>query len=498
MTRQVRVVALAVFLMFAALFVQVNVVQVVQAGGYRERDAARQLVRDYGVRRGSILLSDGTEIARAEDTGQRLRYTRVYDQGTTYSHTTGFLSRIFGKRGLEASQDAALSGSGVRIPTLADLLEEREPTGDDVVTTIRPRVQQAAIDALDDREGAVVALDPRTGEILAMWGFPTYDPNLLAGTDEAQVRANWEALNADPAEPLINTATQGFYPPGSTFKIITTAAALEAGVRPDEVFDDPDELPLPPSPAVIRNFGDGLCNDGDELTLAEAFTVSCNTTFAQFAYDPRVGGDRIRAQAEAFGFGTTLGDQLPVVEPSVVPIPGNDPPPAAQSAIGQRDVRATPLQMAAVAGAVGNDGVLVVPRLVRQVEDQVDGSVVRQFQPGEIGRPISSDTAATLRDFMVSVVEEGTGDGASIPGVQVAGKTGTAENGVDGSEPPTVWFTGFAPADNPTVAVAVVLENVPGVGNEATGGRLAAPLAAQVMAQALAEPQAGPAPQGSG
>ncbi len=493
MTRQVRVVALAIFLMFAALFVQVNLIQVVQAEGYRERDAARQLVRDYGVRRGSILLADGTVIARAEDTGEQLRFARVYDQGPTYAHTTGFLSRVFGKTGLEASQDDALSGSGVQIPTLADLLEEREPTGDDVVTTIRPRVQQAAIDALGERRGAIVALDPRTGEIMAMWGFPTYDPNLLAGTDEEQVRDNWEALNADPSEPLINRATQGFYPPGSTFKIITTAAALEAGVAPDRTFDDPREQPLPPSSAVIRNFGGGLCNGGQPLTLREAFTVSCNTTFAQLAYDPAVGGDRIRAQAEAFGFGTRLGDQLPAVEPSVVPIPGDDPPVAAQSALGQRDVRATPLQMAAVAGAIGNGGVMTVPRLVRQIEDQVDGSVVRQFQPGELGRPISRQTADTLRDFMLSVVEEGTGSAAAIPGVRVAGKTGTAETGVDGG-PPTVWFTGFAPADNPTVAVAVVLENVSGVGNEATGGRLAAPIAREVIAQALAETQAAPAP----
>lgn len=496
MTRQLRVVALGMLLLFAALLVQINVVQVVQASSYRERDAARQLVRDYGIRRGSILLADGTEVARAQDTGGELRFTRVYDQGPTYAHMTGFLSRVVGKTGLEQAQDEALSGSGVDIPTLADLLEDREPTGDDVITTLRPRVQDAAIDALGERKGAVVALDPRSGEVMAMWGFPTYDPNLLAGEDTAAVQANWDALVADENDPTVNRAARGFYPPGSTFKIITTAAALEAGMRPDQQFDDPRNLPLPPSSATIRNFGGGLCNGGSPLTLEEAFTVSCNTTFAQIAYDPLVGGDRLRQQAEAFGFGTDLGDQIPELEPSVAPIPGNDPPVAAQSAIGQRDVRATPMQMAAVAGAVGNNGVMTVPRLVRQVEDQVDGSVVRQFQPGEFSRPISRQTAETLRQFMTNVVEDGTGSAAAIPGVQVAGKTGTAETGIDGIN--TVWFVGFAPAVNPTVAVAVVLENVPGVGNEATGGRLAAPIAQEVMAQALAEAETPAPPASSG
>jgi penicillin-binding protein A len=487
-TRQLRVVALAMFMLFVLLFINVNIVQVVQANFYRERDAARQLIADYSVRRGSIRLADGTEIARADDTGGNLRFTRSYPGGELYAPVTGFFSRVYGATGLEATQDEWLSGDRVTIPTLADLLEEREDQGDDVVTTIRPRVQEAARRALGNNRGAVVALDPRSGDVLAMWGFPSYDPNLLASENRDEVIANRDALLNDPGNPLENRAVRGFYPPGSVFKIVTTAAALEAGIPPDQRFDDVREQPLPPSDAVIRNFGGGLCNGGQPLTLEEAFTVSCNTTFAQLAYDPRVGGAAIAEQAEAFGFTQDLGGQIPELEPSVAPIPDNDPPVAAQSALGQRDVRVTPLQMAAIVGAVANGGIMRVPRLVRQIEDRVDGSPQQQFNPSDYGRPISRQTADTLRQFMVNVVEEGTGEAAQIPGVQVAGKTGTAETGVDGG-PPTVWFVGFAPADNPTVAVAVVLENVAGVGNEATGGRLAAPIGRQVLEQALAEPE---------
>lgn len=486
MTRQVRKVAFVVLALFVALFVNINVVQVVRANEYTERDATRKLQKDFGVRRGSILAADGeTEIARVQETGGTLRFQRVYDQGPQYAHITGFLSKVYDRTELERSQDEVLSGQGDVVDNFTDLLAGREPTGDTVVTTIRPEVQQAAIDALGGRAGSIVALDPGTGEVLALWSFPTYDPNELATFNDDEARAVWERLNDDPARPLENRATRRFYNPGSTFKVVTAAAALERGLSPDEEFEDPVRQELPNTQATIGNFGGGLCNGGEPLTLADAIRVSCNTTFAQIAIE--IGGVALVDQAEAFGFGTDLGGQMPSIVASEVTALAKedlDPATAAQSAIGQRDVRVTPLQMASVAGAIGAGGTLYAPHMVRQIED-FGGSVRRDFPPSNVRQAISPRTAGLLRDMMVDVVENGTGTSAQIPGVEVAGKTGTAERG-EGRNP-NVWFIGFAPAFNPTVAVAVVVEDGGDVGSEATGGAVAAPIGQQVLRAALTE-----------
>jgi len=485
MTRRVRRVSAVILALFAALFVNLNVVQVLRAEEYAEnpRNATRQLQREYGIRRGSILAADSaTEIARVEETGGRLRFRRLYSDGPLYAHVTGFYSFVFGRSELERTENDVLTGSADVIGSFGDLLSGQEQRGDTVVSTVRPEVQRAAREALGDRRGSVVAIDPATGDVLALWSSPSYDPNELAQQDGEAVRSAWDRLNADPARPLENRATRRFYAPGSTFKLVTTAAALEAGRRPEDTFPDPVRQDLPQTTATIGNFGGGLCNGGAPITLEKALQVSCNTTFAQLALE--LGPERLVAQAQAFGIDGDLGGHLPGLIPSrIPPAESLDPPATAQSAIGQRDVQVTPVQMASIAGAIGEGGVLNAPRLVREIED-FGGAALETRPTSMVNQAVSPETAATLREMMVMVVERGTGRAARIPGVRVAGKTGTAESGIEGM-PPTVWFVGFAPADDPVIAVAVVVEDGGEVGNEATGGAIAAPIARAVLQAGL-------------
>lgn len=489
MNRQVRRLSLAMLALFALLFGNLNYLQVLRAENLRnDQRNARGLIREYEVRRGSIIAADGaTQLARVEETDGRLRFLRRYDDGPLYAPVTGFHSFIYARSELEETFNDFLTGSAPEVfaRNLADLLAGRERSGDDLLLTIQPAVQAAARDALGDRAGAVVALEPATGEVLALWSSPTYDPNQLSAHDGAAVRAYWEQQNADPREPMRNRAIRQWYPPGSVFKLVTAAAALESGISSDRTFPDPLRQELPQTTATIGNFGGGTCNNGNPISLTQAMAVSCNTTFAQLGLE--VGPERLVAQAEAFGLNADLPLQLP--RPLASRIPKElDPPQTAQSAIGQRDVRVTPLQMALIAAAIANGGEMRTPRIVAQVEN-VRREIIRQYRdepldlPGNNGgRTMSAATAGTLRDMMVAVVASGTGSRAQIPGVAVAGKTGTAEQP---SGPPTVWFVGFAPADAPRVAVAVVVENGGDVGDEATGGAVAAPIARAVLEAGL-------------
>ena len=489
MTRQIRVVAASVLGLFALLFVNLNLIQVVRADDLASdpRNAVRQLERTYANRRGSIILADGrTEIAAVTETDGALRWQRTYPQGPQYAHVTGYLSIIYGADGLERTEDDVLSPPVGPLGSLAEVLSGSDPIGDTVVTSVLPSVQETARAALGGQRGAVVALDPRTGEILASVSEPTYDPDELASFDPPSVREAWDRLNGDPTRPLLDRTTRRLYAPGSTFKLVTAAAALERGVEPDDTFDDPVALELPLTSATIGNFGGATCNGGQPITLAEALAVSCNTTFGQLGL--QLGAEALVEQAREFGWDDDLGPGLPLLEPSRIPDPGAlDEPATAQSAIGQRDVRATPVQMAAVAGAIGSDGVLRAPRLVARIEDA--GGLLREaLDPDTVRRPISSQTADALTAMMVGVVESGTGTAAALPGVTVAGKTGTAESG-DPDRPPTVWFVGFAPAQDPTVAVAVVVEQGGTQGFSATGGGVAAPVARAVLQAALDAPR---------
>jgi peptidoglycan glycosyltransferase len=400
-----------------------------------------------------------------------------------YSHLTGFYSIVYGRGGLEQTVNDLLVGDApeAAIRNFSTFLTGGEQQGDDVVLTVQPKVQEAARDALGDRQGAVVALDPQTGGILAVYANPTYDPNKLSSFDRDAITEYWESTEMQRRNPALRET----YPPGSTFKVVTAAAALEDGVTPETTFEDPQTYTPPQTSVGIPNFGGGLCNGGQRLTLLQALEVSCNTVFARLAN--QVGSEKLVEQAERFGLNQEWDSHLPNV-PSFIP-DELDPPSTAQSGIGQRDVRVTPLQMAMITGAIANDGVLMRPRIVDRVQ-QFDGRVVRELDPQPLsvggssgGQAVSESTAADLQEMMQAVVDSGSGRAAAISGVDVAGKTGTAQVG-EGRNP-TVWFVGFAPVDDPQIAVAVVVPDGGEIGAEATGGAVAAPIARQVLEAGL-------------
>ena len=482
MNRQIKGVGLVMMVLFLALFVQVNYLQIIRADHLNNHPAnTRAIVRDFSRPRGVIQTSDGVVLAQSVPVDNEFERLRQYPEGDLFSHLTGFFSFNFGADGLERTYNDDLVGreEQFQIDKLSDLLVKEERVGD-VTLTISKRVQQLAAEQLGDRKGAVVAVDTTNGAILALADYPRFDPNVLASHDSNQVKAAWDALNAHPDKPLLARAYRERYFPGSAFKVVTAATALATGVATttQPVYPQLTALPLPQTTQPLGNFGGGICGGA----LPEAMEVSCNTAFAQLGMD--LGPERLASGAEGFGFGKPPPLDLPSVAASAFPsqedLSGNKPV-QAKSAIGQQDVSATPLQMALVAAGVANGGVIMTPHLMSEVRN-VDGEVVRRYEPRPWLQAVPADVAATTRDLMVGVVENGTGTRARIPGVRVAGKTGTAQTGLDTNH---VWFVGFAPADAPKVAVAVMLENLP-VASEATGGQLAAPIAKAVMEAVLA------------
>jgi peptidoglycan glycosyltransferase len=463
-----RKVAISVLALFTLLIINVNYIQVVRADKLRENSSnTRVLAAEYDRERGSIVVA-GTEVALSVPTDGRLKYLRQYPAGELYAPVTGYYSLIYNKTGLERAENDLLSGSDPRLTLrrLADLFTGRDPAGGNVELTLDPAVQQAAMTGLQGMTGAVVALDPSTGAILGLASTPTYDPNQLSSHDPAAIRAYREQLTDDQ---LTNQAISQRYEPGSIFKVVVSAAALASGkYTPETPVPAPDVLTLPGTTTQLENFGGESCSSTGEQTLIQALTISCNTAFAQLGID--LGEQRIRDMAAAFGI-DEQGFKMPLqVVPSKLGDIAND----AQlgiSSIGQQDVQLTPMQAAMIAAAVANDGTLMKPYMVSQVQAP-DLTVIDKTDPQEMSRPISKDVAGQLTEMMTNVVANGTGKRARIDGVQVAGKTGTAENaGNDHS-----WFIGFAPADNPKIAVAVFVRN-----GGRTGGDVSAPIARSVM-----------------
>ncbi len=482
MNGPVRKVAVACMVLFAALMINANWIQVGDASNLKaEPSNSRQVNQKLERQRGTIVAGSDT-IADSVPVNDQYRYQRRYSNGPLYANVTGY-DALVNETALEKSQDAFLSGSDDRlfVSRVSDLLTGRKQRGGTVVTTIVPALQQVAAAQLGNRKGAVVALNPQTGAILAMVTAPTYDPNTYASHTAATVTQYDKTLNADPNQPLLNRAAQQTYPPGSTFKLITAAAALESGkFTPDSKVNSPTVLQLPQSSTPLTNFGGESCGDGVQDTIRDALRISCNTAFGSLGM--AIGANAIADQAAKFGFGSTIPG-FPLAEAESVFPPGlqNDKAHTAQSAIGQFDVRVTPLQMAEVSAAIGNDGTLMKPYIVDKYLGP-DLKTISTTSPSTLSKPISGDVAAELNQMMQLVVTSGTGTSAQIPDVAVAGKTGTAEHG--NGAPAHAWFTGFAPAQNPKVAVAVIVED--GGGElAATGGAVAAPIAQQVMAKAL-------------
>jgi peptidoglycan glycosyltransferase len=481
MNDPVRRLSVVVLVMFLALMIAASWIQVIQAGSLNaDARNVRTLYREFGNFRGPFIV-DGERIVYSAPIDDPFNYQRTYTDGELFAAATGYYSIVFGRTGLEQTENSLLAGSSDALfwNRLGDLFSGREQRGASIALTLQAELQRTAAEELGDRRGAVVALDPRTGEILAMVTSPTFDPAVLASHDSAEVNAAYEELNSDPDDPLVNRAIAGdTYPPGSTFKLIVSSAALQAGYQPDSTVYAPDELPLPNSTKTIQNYGGESCGSSPQISLEQALTVSCNTAFADLGMT--LGWDAIRDEATAFGWTDNFRIPL-VVTPSRLPINPDDAQ-VAMSSLGQFDVRATPMQMAMVAAAIANNGRLMTPYLVDNARAS-DLTIIERSTPVLYSTPMTAAESNKLTQMMISVVENGTGRAAQIPGVDVAGKTGTAETGQNTD--PHAWFVGFAPADNPVVAVAVIVENGGDIGSEATGGRVAAPIAKAVMAKAL-------------
>jgi len=504
MDRQIRRLGIAFVALFAVLFGQVAYVQVVAADRIANEpaNAPRQIKAEYAVERGQILAANHTTVLADSkpnpDTSSPYKYLRAYPNGELWGQLTGYYSRIYGRTGLEQAMNSYLAGTAPEFATqnLTDILLGRPKKGGTVITTLDPQVQATARKALGTHQGAVVAIDPSNGDILAMYSNPGFDPNVLSTGSDQQIQKAWQQLISDPEHPLVSHAFQDLYLPGSTFKTITASAALENNWPPEKTWKNPHQLDLPQTTSNIQNFGNELCNGGSStVTMEEAFTESCNVTFAEIGM--ALGADKMTAQAQAYGLckiapvegqpAPCLNDTIPFILPwqtgrfPEAPYFDNNEPALARSSIGLDNDLLNPLHIALIASAIANGGTLYEPRLVTEVRDATTGQTITTFNPQDYSHPLTSTSATELRQMMVNVVQNGTGYLAQIPGVTVAGKTGTSANT---HGPPNAWFTSFAPAgqgQTARIAVGVIVLDGGDLGNEATGGQVAAPIAKQVI-----------------
>jgi penicillin-binding protein A len=481
--RAIRRVGIGVTVLVLLLVGQLTYLQVYDADRLANdpRNIRFQL-RDFTKPRGKIVTADGQIVARSVEKGGELKFQRLYPLGPLFAQIAGYQSFVFGNVGVERKYNDVLAGREtlLKIRNVGDVLAGKEPVGN-VVLSVNAGLQAAARDALGGQRGSVVVMNPKTGGILAMYSNPSFDPQPYAGHDTQQVETYNKLIRSNPDKPDLPRAYRERYPPGSTFKVITASAALSTGlVTPETNFPTLSELDLPQSNNTLKNFGGQSCGG----TLARSFQQSCNTTFGRIGLDL---GEQFVPGMAAFGiYDTPPLDVIPGAAESSGPPPGSfqqNQPQFAFAGIGQGDVFVTPLELALAGSAVANGGQIMQPRVADHVTD-ADDNTVGALGPSPKGwkTAMSPEVAATMTTLMVSVVEGGTGTAARIPGVSVAGKTGTAQNETGA---PHAWFVGFAPAEDPQVAVAVLVEHGGDVGSEATGGRVAAPIAAQMMRQVL-------------
>jgi penicillin-binding protein A len=478
MNKPIRRVAFIALIMFALLLANGTYMMIFRQSALAAQPQNRR-VRDaeFAQDRGAILAAGKTEIAKTVASKDRFKYQRVYPNGELYAPVTGFYSYDRASSALESTYNAQLAGTddALFVRRLIDLVTNRPPKGASVQTTIVPKIQKAAADALGDQKGAVVALDPKTGAVLAMVTSPTYDPNDIATHDIEEAGEAYDRLASNSQRPLANRAAREIYPPGSTFKLVTAAAALADGKTPDSLVESPDRLRLPGTRIFLPN--SGSCG-GTKITITQALKVSCNTAFANLGLD--LGEDKLREQAQLFGFDRRhLADLGGVASQFPDKL---DEAQLALSSIGQYDVAASPLQMAMVSAAIANDGVLMDPYVVSTVRTP-DLQSIETHKPKELSTAMTQEDAQELQQMMSVVVSQGTGSNAQISGVEVGGKTGTAQS--DPRRKPFAWFTSFAPLDDPAIAVAVIVEDAEIPRSDIAGGRIAAPIARAVMQAAL-------------
>jgi cell division protein FtsI/penicillin-binding protein 2 len=482
--KPLRRVAVFCGLLILALLLRVNYVQFIQADQLSGDPHNRRVaINQYAQPRGDIIVDGKAVTGHTTTTGSDFKFKRTYVDGPMWAPVTGYASQAFGTTLLEGVEDKFLTGDDDRLffNRTIDLLTGKEKHGGNVVTTLNAKAQEAAFRGLGDKKGAVAALDPRTGAILALASTPSYDPASFAGNSVTDTK-NWVGLDKknNPGDPTLNRALRQAYPPGSTFKLVTAAAALQSGKVTDirAHTQTPKVYTLPNTSTPLRNEGDIPC---ENATLIDALKYSCNTVFGKLGAE--MGEKTMLDEAEQFGFNQ---EQYVPVRASASNFDKDmSPDLVAQSSIGQYDTAATPLQMAMVAAAVANNGTLMQPYEVDKLVAP-NLSTIAQTSPKKMSQPLSPDNAQKLQQMMETVVQSGTGTKAQIPGVRVGGKTGTAQHGVNNDKKPYAWFVSYAMTDQGSpVAVAVVVEDGAADRQDITGGGLAAPIAKAVMEAVL-------------
>ncbi|MGH3446629.1 MAG: peptidoglycan D,D-transpeptidase FtsI family protein [Nocardioidaceae bacterium] len=479
MNRPIRTLAIGCLVLFGLLLVNITYIQVFKASSLNDNGSNKRARDAECARKRGPILVDGKTVATSVKSHDRLKYVRHYSQPKVYAPATGYFSCIYGSTAVENAEGSILSGSDERlfVNRVIDLVSNNQPQGGSVLLTLNPKAQQAAWDGLQDlpghTKGAAVALDPSTGAILALASTPSYNPNRLATHSYKLARRAWKDLSANGGAKMFDRATQGTYPPGSTFKLVTASAALSNGYSPDSTVKGGTSLALPQTSHKIHNENGSDCG-GKQISLTQALVVSCNVSFADLGL--KLGADELQSQAESFGFNQDPIDQVPG-NASNFPTDLNEPN-TALSAIGQYEVAASPLQMAMVAAGIANGGAVMKPYIVDEVRSP-DLDILDEADPEVLHQATSASVADDLTQMMVDVVQSGTGTPAQIPGVSVAGKTGTANT--TPTQSPYAWMVTFAPADDPQVAVAVFIQHTGVSRSDITGGGLAGPIARDMM-----------------
>ncbi|SED16690.1 Cell division protein FtsI/penicillin-binding protein 2 [Streptomyces misionensis] len=483
MNKPLRRIAIFCGLLVLALLVRDNYLQYVKADSLRTDPLNRRVaIERYAAPRGDIIVDGNPITGSTEVKHGDFKYKRTYKDGPMWAPVTGYSSQAFGGTQLENLDDDILTGNDDRLffRNTLDMITGKPKQGGNVVTTLNGAAQKAAYDGLKKQggKGAVVALEPSTGKILALASFPSYDPSSFAGNTDADAAARNKLLKENnPADPTLNRALRETYPPGSTFKVVTAAAALENGkyTSADQPTDSPLPWIMPGTTRPLPNEGNIPCKNA---TMRVALQYSCNTVFGKIGAD--LGNDKMLEEAKKFGFDAE--QFTPVRSNASVFSKDMNTSQTALSSIGQYNTAATPLQMAMVASAVANDGKLMKPYMVDELEAS-NLDPVEKTKPQEMSRPLSPQNAQILQSMMETVVDKGTGTTAKIPGVTVGGKTGTAQHGVANSANPYAWFISYAklPDGSSPVAVAVVVEDEQANRDDISGGGLAAPIAKNVM-----------------